>query len=81
MIRPEHIHPTTAVDILEQILARDDAARSATTEHRELHDPAVRLGDAATRYHDALHTAAQPTSPRPNWSNASTRRRTGSAAA
>ena len=63
VIRPEHIHPATAVDILEQILARDDAARSATTEHRELHDPAVRLGDAAARYHDALHTAAQTTAP------------------
>ena len=63
VIRPEHVRPNTAVDILEPILARDDAARSATTEHRQLHDPAVRLGDAATRYHDALHTAAQTVAP------------------
>ena len=63
VIRPEHIRPATAVDILEAILARDDAARSATTAHRDLHDPAVRLGDATARYHDALHTAAHDIAP------------------
>ena len=63
VIRPEHIHPATAVDALEAILARDDAARSATTAHRDLHDPAARLGDATARYDDALHTAAQTAAP------------------
>ena len=63
VIRPEHTHPATAVDVLEAILARDDAARSATTAHRDLHDPAVRLGDATARYDDALHTAAQTVAP------------------
>ena len=80
VIRPEHVRPNTAVDILEQILARDDAARSATTEHRDLHDPAVRLGDAATRYHDALHTAAADIAPPELVERTRRRRRTGSAA-
>ena len=44
LIRPETVHPSTATELLEQILARDDAARSATTLQRDQHDPAVRLG-------------------------------------
>jgi DNA primase catalytic core len=58
LIRPETVHPATATDLLERILARDETARSATTLQRDQHDTAVRLGDAAVRYVDALHVAA-----------------------
>ena len=59
LIWPQTIRPSTPTDLLEQILARDDAARSATTLHRDLHDPAPRLGQATQRYIDALHVAAE----------------------
>jgi DNA primase catalytic core len=59
LIRPETVHPSTATDLLEQILARDGAPRSATTLQRDQHDPAVRLGDAAAHYVDALQVAAE----------------------
>ena len=59
LIRPETVHPSTATELLERILARDDAARSATTLQRDQHDPAVRLADAAARYVDALQVAAE----------------------
>jgi hypothetical protein len=59
VIWPETIRPSTPTDLLEQIIARDDEGRSATTLHRELHDPAARLGEATTRYVDALHVAAE----------------------
>ena len=59
LIRPETIHPLTATDLLEQIMARDDTARSATTLQRDQHDPPVRLGDAAAQYVDALQVAAK----------------------
>src|SRR5215211_6291225 len=59
LIRPETIHPLTATDLLERILARDDAARSATTLQRDQHHPAARLADAAGHYVDALQVAAE----------------------
>ena len=59
LIWPETVRPSTPTDILEQILARDDAARSATTLQRDQHDPAARLGEATRRYVDALHVAAE----------------------
>ena len=59
LIRPETVHPSTATEVLERILARDGASRSATTLQRDQHDPAVRLADAAARYVDALHVAAE----------------------
>jgi hypothetical protein len=59
LIRPETVHPSTATDLLEQILARDDAPRSATTLQRDQHDPAARLADAAGHYVDALQVAAE----------------------
>ncbi len=59
VIRPDLIHPLTATDHLEAILARDDTPTSATTSRREQADPAARLGDAAKRYVDALHVAAE----------------------
>jgi DNA primase catalytic core len=59
LIRPETVHPSTPTEVLEQILARDDAARSATTLQRDQHDPAVRLADAAAQYVDAVQVAAE----------------------
>ncbi len=59
VIRPDLIHPLTATDHLEVILARDDTPTSATTTRREQTDPALRLGDATARYVDALHVAAE----------------------
>ena len=48
-----------ATDLLQQILARDDAPRSATTLLREQADPATQLGVATQRYVDALHVAIE----------------------
>ena len=59
VIQPDSLHPRTATELLEQILARDASPHSATTLHREQHDPAGRLGAAAARYIDALHLAAE----------------------
>ncbi|HEX8508157.1 MAG TPA: MobF family relaxase [Propionibacteriaceae bacterium] len=59
VIRSEHLHPLTATDVLEQILANDQTTPSATTLQREQHDPALRLGDAAAQYVDALYGAAE----------------------
>jgi hypothetical protein len=56
---PETVRQSTPTDLLEQILACDDAARSATTLQRDQHDPAARLADATRRYVDALHVAAE----------------------
>jgi conjugative relaxase-like TrwC/TraI family protein len=59
VIRPDTVHPRTATELLEQILARDAAPQSATTLKREQQDPAARLGPATARYLDALHLAAE----------------------
>jgi DNA primase catalytic core len=59
IIWPETVRPSTATDLLEQILGRDDAARSATTQQSDQHHPAARLADATRRYVDALHVAAE----------------------
>ncbi len=59
VIRPETVASRTPSELLEQILARDDAPTSATTLLRELSDPAARLFDAVQRYTDGLHVAAE----------------------
>jgi conjugative relaxase-like TrwC/TraI family protein len=59
VIQPDSLHPWTGTEMLEQILARDAAPRSATTVRHEQQDPAARLGVAAARYLDALHLAAE----------------------
>jgi ATP-dependent exoDNAse (exonuclease V) alpha subunit len=59
LIWPETVRQSTPTDILEQILARDDAARSATTLQHDQHDPAARLGETTRRYVDALRAAAE----------------------
>jgi conjugative relaxase-like TrwC/TraI family protein len=50
---PETLRSSTTTDLLEQILARDDAARSATTLASDQHDlpsgSLMRLGDTLTR--------------------------------
>jgi conjugative relaxase-like TrwC/TraI family protein len=53
------VQPSTPTDLLEQIVARDDAPRSASTLLRDQHDPAARLADATRRYVDALNVAAE----------------------
>ena len=58
VITPDTIHPRTATDLLEAVLARDDAPRSATTTARDLTEPGTLLGAATARYLDALHVAA-----------------------
>ena len=57
--RPENVRPQTATDILESILARDDAPVSATTTACEHASSSLRLGAATARYVDALHVAAE----------------------
>jgi DNA primase catalytic core len=59
VIRPEHVHPLTATDLLERILARDESATSAHTEQRVAEDPATLLGEAVARYADSLSVGAE----------------------
>jgi len=58
VLTPDVLLPPTAVDLLTRIVDRDGAQVSATTAQRRLADPAVRLGAAASSYHDSLHVAA-----------------------
>jgi hypothetical protein len=58
VIRPDTIRPSTATELLEQILGRDDTPRSASTLLREQQDPAGRLGNSVERYLDTLRMAA-----------------------
>ena len=59
LIRPDTISPRTPTEILQQILARDEAPPSASTLLRELNNPAARLFQAVQRYTDGLHVAAE----------------------
>jgi len=59
VIHPTLVRPLTPTDILESILARDDAQRSATSLQREQADPATQLGETAQRYLDSLYFAAE----------------------
>lgn len=58
LLTPDTVHPRTATDLLEAVLARDESPISATTMRRTLSDPAHLLGQATDRYLDALYTAA-----------------------
>ena len=51
--------PRTPTEMLQQIVARDEASVSATTLLRELNDPAARLFRAVQSYTDGLHVAAE----------------------
>ena len=59
LVRPDTIRPSTATELLEQILARDETPRSARTVLRDQQDLAVQLGQTVERYLDALHMAAE----------------------
>ncbi len=59
LIRPDTISPRTPTEILQQILARDEAPVSASTLLRELSNPAARLFQAVERYTDGIRVAAE----------------------
>jgi hypothetical protein len=59
LIRPDTILPSTATELLEQILARDGSPRSASTLLQDQQDPVVRLGESVARYLDALYVGAE----------------------
>ncbi|MFA6300268.1 MAG: MobF family relaxase, partial [Nocardioides sp.] len=59
VIHPTLVRPLTPTDILESMLARDDAQRSASSLIRKQANPAIRLGEAAPRYLDSLYVAAE----------------------
>ena len=59
LIRPDTISPRTPSEMLQQIVARDEASVSASTLLCELNDPAARLLQAVQRYTDGLHVAAE----------------------
>ena len=58
VIQPDSLHPRTATELLEQILARDAAPQSATTVQREQQDPHRPARRRHGPYLDALHLAA-----------------------
>ncbi|MCF6506690.1 toprim domain-containing protein [Blastococcus sp. MG754426] len=58
IVTPAAVSPPTATDLLVGMLARDGAQTSAAGARRALADPAELLHEAATRYADALHVAA-----------------------
>ncbi|MBE7190887.1 MAG: relaxase domain-containing protein [Gordonia polyisoprenivorans] len=58
---PKARHPNTGIEVLESILARDEAQQSATTAAREATDPFRRLARAAGAYDYALGAAAEHT--------------------
>jgi len=59
VITRDGVLPPTAVDILQRILARDAAPRSATTIAAQATDPAQQLAGEVDRYVHALATAAE----------------------
>jgi hypothetical protein len=59
LLQPHNVRPPTGAEILEAILARDDAPVSATSVRREQASPTQRLGAATARYLDALHVVAE----------------------
>jgi DNA primase catalytic core len=59
LIDPKALRPPTAIDVLNEILQRDGADRSATTTQREATAYPTQLHAAVLRYHDALGFAAE----------------------
>ncbi|MGW5456400.1 MobF family relaxase [Nocardia sp. NPDC003979] len=53
------VYPRTAVEVLQRVLARDGAQKSAHTELRDALDPALRIGRAVDIYLDTLGLAAE----------------------
>ena len=58
LVRWESVVPPTPTEVLESVLARDEASLSATSLRRQETDPAALLQSAADRYVDALGVAA-----------------------
>jgi len=58
VITPAATHPQTAINVLEQVLARDEAQISASTARQQLADPHTILATADARYRDSLGHAA-----------------------
>ncbi|GAC1519716.1 MAG: hypothetical protein NVS3B1_01610 [Marmoricola sp.] len=59
LIHPDVLHPQTATEILEAILARATSPKSATTLQSESFDARQRLAEATGRYTDAVTFAAE----------------------
>ncbi|MEB3065046.1 MobF family relaxase [[Mycobacterium] zoologicum] len=59
ILTPKAIHPDTAIDVLERVLARDGAQISATTEQHNAENPFQRLGQAARMYTHAIGALAE----------------------
>ena len=59
LVRPDTVSPRTPTEMLQQILARDEAPVSASTVLQEVNDPSARLFRAVQRYTDGLHVAAE----------------------
>ncbi|UGT55058.1 MobF family relaxase [Nocardia asteroides] len=53
------VYPRTAVEVLQRVLARDGAQKSAHTQLRDALDPALRVGRAVDIYLDTLGLAAE----------------------
>jgi len=58
VITPAATHPHTAANVLEQVLARDEAQTSATTARQQANDVRTQLATADARYRDSLAYAA-----------------------
>lgn len=54
VLTPKAVTPATAIEVLETVLARDEAQKSATTALREASAPTGRLAPAAAMYADAM---------------------------
>lgn len=52
-------YPRTAIEVLQRVMARDGAQRSAHTELRDALDPALRIGRAVDIYLDTLGLTAE----------------------
>jgi len=58
VLTPDAVHPSTAAEFLDRVLAQDGAQHSASTTHREATAPETVLTHAAGAYEDALGVAA-----------------------
>ncbi|MBS9535579.1 relaxase domain-containing protein [Mycobacterium sp. M1] len=58
-LTPKAIHPDTAMEVLQRVVARDGAQTSATTAAHTAADPALRLGGAAAMYQHSLGAMAE----------------------
>lgn len=59
VIKPESVTPPTISELFAQMIGRDGANRSVTTENRETLDPVRRLGPAADAYAHSVVAGAE----------------------